>query len=99
MDIILLPLLHVVYILINLYMNIVVLSVIFSWLLVFGILKNSNRYVYLIGMFFYKATEPLLYRIRRVIPPIMNIDFSPFILLLGLIFVQEVIARIAVRLG
>lgn len=99
MDIILVPLLRVFFILTNLYINIVVLAVVFSWLLAFGILKISNRYVFMASRFFSQITDPVLSRIRQVVPPIANIDFSPFILILGLIFLQEVIVRVVMKMG
>ncbi|MBI1815069.1 MAG: YggT family protein [Deltaproteobacteria bacterium] len=39
--------------------------------------------------FLYTATEPVLYRVRRAIPFFGGgIDFSPFIVLLGIYFLQ-----------
>lgn len=44
--------------------------------------------------FLYSATEPVLYRVRRVVPAVAGgIDFSPLILLLGLYFLQEFLVR------
>lgn len=40
--------------------------------------------------FLYEATEPLLGRIRRVLPLSMgNIDFSPVILIMAIMFLQS----------
>jgi YggT family protein len=38
--------------------------------------------------FLYNATEPLLYRVRRVIPSVGGIDFSPLIVIIGIYFLQ-----------
>jgi YggT family protein len=38
--------------------------------------------------FLYNATEPLLYRLRRYLPPLGAIDLSPLVLILVLIFLQ-----------
>jgi YggT family protein len=65
--------------------------------MMFGILSSRNRYVYMAGVFFYKITEPFYSRIRKIIPPIANIDFSPMILILGLVFVQEALARLIMK--
>lgn len=41
--------------------------------------------------FLHQATDPLLYRIRRFIPVIGGIDFSPMVLLLAVIFLKSFI--------
>jgi len=38
--------------------------------------------------FLYNATEPLLYRVRRVIPFMGGIDFSPLIVIFAIYFLQ-----------
>ena len=98
MDVILIPLLKIISIAINLYINLIIISVIYNILMVFGILSKTNRYVCMAGIFFYKITEPFYKYIRKVLPPIANIDFSPLVLILGLVFVQEAIARLAMKL-
>lgn len=41
--------------------------------------------------FLHQVTDPLLYRIRRFIPVIGGIDFSPMVLLLAVIFLKSFI--------
>jgi len=98
MDVVLIPLLKIITIVINLYINLIILSVIYHFLMFFGILSSTNRYVYMAGVFFYRITEPCYKYIRKVLPPIANIDFSPMVLILGLVFVQEAVARLAMKL-
>ena len=38
--------------------------------------------------FLYNATEPLLYRVRRVLPDVGGIDFSPLVVIIGIYFLQ-----------
>jgi YggT family protein len=38
--------------------------------------------------FLNNATEPLLYRVRRVLPFMGGIDFSPLVVIIGIYFVQ-----------
>jgi YggT family protein len=38
--------------------------------------------------FLYSATEPLLYRVRRVLPYMGGIDFSPLVVILAIYFLQ-----------
>lgn len=54
--------------------------------------------------FLYEATEPVLSRIRRYIPlSFGGLDFSPMILILGIMFVQsflvQTLKQIAVGMG
>ncbi len=98
MDIILIPLLHVLIIAIGIYINLVVFSVIYSFLMMFGILSPQNRYVLMVGNFFYKITQPFYSRMHKVIPPVIaNIDFSPLILILLMVFLREVLAMIMIK--
>lgn len=46
-----------------------------------------------------KIVTPLLNPIRRVVPPIVNVDFSPLILLLLLQAVEWVIVSLLLRIG
>jgi YggT family protein len=44
--------------------------------------------------FLYEATEPVLGRIRRILPLSMgSIDFSPMILILGVMFLQSFLVQ------
>lgn len=61
---------------INLYSLVVVAAVVISWLQ----LPASNPIAQIIDT----LTEPTLKPIRRVLPPVSGIDFSPMVLLLGL---------------
>ena len=61
---------------IDLYVLVVVGAVIVSWIR----LPEDNPIV----KFFNSVTEPILIQIRRYVPTVGGVDFSPFILLLGL---------------
>lgn len=43
--------------------------------------------------FLYNATEPLMYRVRRVIPYVGGIDFSPLIVIIGIYFLQAFLVQ------
>lgn len=50
--------------------------------------------------FLYNATEPVLQRIRRVLPlQFSGVDLSPLALLFGLYFIQRLIQRLLMHLG
>tara|TARA_B000000460_G_C21255976_1_gene281194 strand:- start:62 stop:289 length:228 start_codon:yes stop_codon:yes gene_type:complete len=61
---------------IDLYSLVVFVAVVLSWLQ----LPASNPIARIVDT----LTEPALKPIRRALPPVSGIDFSPFVLLLGL---------------
>ena len=77
--------------LISLYLWCLFIFVILSWLINFGIVNTQNRFIYLLMDFLYKITDPALRPIRRFVPNFGGIDISPIILVLGLIFVRNLI--------
>ncbi|MBR7159362.1 MAG: YggT family protein [Alphaproteobacteria bacterium] len=97
MDIIIIPFIKILLIAINVYINLLIIAIIFDWLRFFNVLDFSNRFVAAVGHFLYQATNPPLQKIRRYVPTVGNIDFSPFVLILLLYFVSEVLARIALK--
>ena len=73
---------------INIYEWIVIIYVILSWLVAFNILNTQNRLVYSILDFTYRATNPILDKLKNYIPNLGQIDIAPVVLLLGLWFIK-----------
>jgi len=65
----------------TLYMYIVIARALLSWV------NPDPRNP--IVRFLYNATEPLLYRVRRVLPFMGGIDFSPLVVIIGIYFLQS----------
>ena len=99
MDILIVPIIQILILLISIYNMIVIAAVVFDWLRLLGILDMRNRYVLKVSGVLALLTYPVLSRIRKVIRPIGNIDISPFVLILALVFVEEVLARIAYKVS
>jgi YggT family protein len=78
---------------IDLFVWIIILQVILSWLIAFNVVNTRNRFVYLVGDFLYRVTEPALRPIRRVLPNLGGIDLSPLVLILLLYFVLQLLAE------
>ena len=76
---------------ISLYIWVLIINAIISWLVAFNILNTSNRFVYSLLEISYKLTEPPLSFIRKYIPSIGSIDISPIILILGLMFLRNLV--------
>ncbi len=85
------PFIWLVLTALDLYMWVVIISVILSWLVAFNVVNTSNRFIYMVGDFTHRATEPALGRIRRFIPNLGGMDISPVVLILLLIFLQRLI--------
>jgi YggT family protein len=77
--------------LIGLYMTVVFIYVILSWLIALDIVNRRNRVVYMIADVFHRLTEPALRPIRRRLPDFGGIDLSPVVLIFILIFLQRVV--------
>ena len=78
----------------TLYMYIVIGRALISWV------NPDPRNA--IVRFLHNATEPLLYRVRRVLPMMGGIDFSPLVVIIGIVFLQQFLVGslvdVAVRL-
>ena len=78
---------------VRLYILVVFVSVILSWLLAFGVVNRRNRGVYQLASFLNGMVEPALRPIRRVMPRFGGLDISPVVLILILVFLLDVVIR------
>ena len=85
------PLIGFLVLVIDLYIWVIIIGAVLSWLIAFNVLNTHNRFVYQIADMLYRVTEPALRPIRRVIPNLGGIDISPVILILFLIFIRDVV--------
>ena len=79
---------------ITIYLWIIIINAILSWLVAFNVLNTQNRFVFSILDVTYKLTAPALNKIRRIIPMFGSIDISPIILILILMFLRNIIFEI-----
>jgi YggT family protein len=77
--------------LIGLYILVVFLAVIMSWLIAFGVLNTRNDLARALVNFLDALTEPVFRRIRRIVPPIGGFDLSPIIVFIILIAIQRLV--------
>lgn len=83
--------LDVVFIVLELYIWVLVIQAILSWLLVFNVVNGRNQVVRTIWQFTHAVTEPLLKPIRSLIKPINGLDLSPLILILLIILTRQIL--------
>ena len=79
---------------ITIYLWIIIINAILSWLVAFNILNTQNRFVSSVLDTTYKLTDPALNKIRRFIPTFGSIDISPVILILLLMFLRNIIFEV-----
>ena len=80
--------------LITIYLWIIIINAILSWLVAFNVLNTQNRFVFSVLDATYKLTDPALNKIRRFIPTFGSIDISPVVLILILMFLRNIIFEI-----
>ena len=79
---------------ITVYLWIIIINAVLSWLVAFSVLNTQNRFVFALLDATYKMTDPVLNKIRRFIPTFGSIDISPVILILFLMFLRNIIFEI-----
>ena len=79
---------------IMIYLWIIIINALLSWLVAFNILNTQNRFVFSVLDATYKLTDPALNKIRRFIPTFGSIDISPIVLILLLMFLRNIIFEI-----
>ena len=75
----------------ELFIWLLIVQAIMSWLINFGIINTQSNFVNMIGTFLYKITEPLLRPIRKLLPQFSGVDISPVILIMLLIFLRNLL--------
>ena len=84
---------------VQLYIWVLIINAIASWLVAFNVINVSNLFVYSILEISYKLTDPPLRFIRNYIPNLGSIDISPVILILGLVFLRNFINEIFYKIA
>ena len=79
---------------ITIYLWIIIVNALLSWLVAFNILNTQNRFVFAVLDATHKMTDPALNKIRSFIPTFGSIDISPVILILLLMFLRNLIFEI-----
>jgi YggT family protein len=75
----------------TLYMWLIIGRAVISWV-------NPDPYNPIVR-FLTSATEPVLYQIRRRIPSLGGIDFSPVLVILAIIFIQTLLIKSLLQLA
>jgi len=76
------------------YFWLIILTVVVSWLVVFDVLNTRNKWVYKACDLLNKLTNPLVLRLRKIIPPLGGIDLTPMVIIFGIYFLMQLLAQI-----
>lgn len=78
----------------NIYLLIIVIWVIASWLRAFGVIDARHPVIRQILSVLDAFIEPVMRPIRRIIPSIGGLDLSPIIVILALYFILDVLGSL-----
>lgn len=81
--------------LLNVLWWIIIIQVILSWLFAFNVLNVSSQGVRAFSGALEKITGPIYRPIRKILPNFGGIDFSPVVVLLGIMVLQRLLAGVA----
>lgn len=84
-------LLDVVLVVLNLFNYAIIASALLSWLRAFNVINMRNDLVRAICFGLDRLIEPVLRPIRRILPSMGGLDLSPVIVLLIIMFIENVI--------
>lgn len=91
------PIIWLLLWLIDLYWWVIVISVVVSWLVAFGVLNTYNPLARSVLRTLDALTEPVFRPIRRILPAMGGLDLSPIVVLLLLSFIRYVILWAEIR--
>ncbi|MBV9286643.1 MAG: YggT family protein [Hyphomicrobiales bacterium] len=86
-----LPVIKLVLLILQLYVYVIIIGAVLSWLIAFNVVNVRNEIVRAVWNLFLALTEPFLRPIRKFLPATGGIDISPIILLLIIMFIQWII--------
>jgi YggT family protein len=74
---------------VDLYMWVVIFSVVLSWLIGFNVINPYNPFVRTLNEAFRAVTEPFLRPIRGMMPNLGPVDISPVVLLVACVGIRD----------
>ena len=84
--------------LLQLLIWVIIAQAILSWLVAFNVVNLSNRFVASLLYGLERLLNPLLRPIRNLLPDMGGIDFSPMVLILGILLLQRLIEGVRLDL-
>jgi len=85
--------LDIILLVLQIYIWLLIAAAVLSWLVAFNVVNTRNQVVHMVGDLLYRLTEPVLRPIRNLLPNLGGIDISPVIVILIILFLENVIIR------
>ena len=82
---------QIIEFLLNILKWIVIIQAILSWLVAFNVINTYNDFVRQLLYALDRILNPLLNPIRRILPDFGGLDFSPMVLILVIIILQQIL--------
>lgn len=89
-------LIHLINSALQIYILVIILQVILSWLIAFDLVNASNEQAKKLGALLKKLTDPIFIPIRKYVPPIGGIDITPIIVILGLQLCAQLLIKLLI---
>ncbi len=97
--ILILPLLELIDGLLGFYQLLIIIAVIVNLLAAFNIIDTYHRGVFVFVATLNRFTDPVLYQIRRLIPTMGGIDFSPVIAIFLINVLRNIVRHVHMYLS
>ncbi len=78
----------------NIYVYIIIASVIVSWLIAFDVINTRNQQAANLVRLLGRATDPVYKPLRKYIPPLGGIDVTPIVVIFGIYLLQRIIIEV-----
>jgi YggT family protein len=76
---------------VDIYIFIIILQVIISWLVIFGVINLNHPQAKNLTALIKKLTDPVYKPVQKYIPPIGGIDLTPLIVIMGLSILRSLV--------
>ena len=90
-------LIDILKMILSLLIWILIIQAVLSWLIVFNVINTTNDFVRGVVNALDRLTEPLYRPIRRIMPDLGGLDFSPMVVILLLIIAQKLLDGVALE--
>ena len=80
--------------LINVIEYLLIGYIILGWFVFFGVIKNRNGIFSKVYVFLMSKIEPMLTCIRKILPSVAGLDFSPLVVFVALHFAKILLIRL-----
>lgn len=77
--------------LLDVFLWLIIFTVVVSWLVAFDVLNTRNKWVYKMCYWLNRLTNPVILRLRNIIPPLGGIDITPMVVIFGIYILQSLL--------